>query len=220
MLVIAFFALAAYIFFRQIGDLAAPKAAPRVLPSRTPTVRLTQALDYANRLFSEKKYLLAEKAFLQVLKIDHKNVAAYTQLGMVYSNLSNYEDAKECFNIASQIDPSASTFHNLGLVYLESRNPIKAIAAFQKALIFESTASRHIDLAKAYQKLSNTAKVVSCLETAVNLEPTKTNLWLLAGAYKTAKNLTGAATIYRRILELDPTDQKASAALKTTPVLP
>lgn len=217
MFVLLFFTVAALFLYQQLGNLERKKTR-RVLPQKPVPPRLIQSLEYANRLVSEKKYLLAEKAYLQVLKLDHKNLVAYTQLGMVYTRLNNYEDAKECFLIATQIAPSAATYHNLGLAYLESRNHIKAIAALEKALIFESIPSRYIDLAKAYQKMLNTSKVVSCLEKVVELDPSVAHLGLLAGAYKTAKLTEQAKSTYKRILEIDPNDTKARQALGMTPV--
>ena len=48
-------------------------------------VALDTLLDTAGRYYAEKNYLAAEKAYLKVLKVDHKNSLAYSRLGFVYS---------------------------------------------------------------------------------------------------------------------------------------
>ena len=51
--------------------------------------------------------------------------------------------------IASSIDPTASSLHNLGLIYYETENYQKAATAFEQALKLEdSLAARHIVYAK------------------------------------------------------------------------
>lgn len=203
--------LAAWLVWRSLNGLGTGK---RKMPGKPVSPRLQQVLDYANRLYSERKFLAAEKGYLELLKLDHKHVLAYTRLGMIYSKQKNYDDAIECFQLAAQFQPNGSSFHNLGLAYFENRNYVKAIAAFEKAIMFEPSAIRYISLAKAYQKVSNQSKTLETLEKAIDLEPSKANLWLLADAYKNSRKSAQAKAIYQRILKLDPEDPKAKRALQ------
>ncbi len=49
---------------------------------------------------------------LTILKHDHKSAAAYNRLGILYSKQKEYKDAIDCFEIASSLEPSASSYHN------------------------------------------------------------------------------------------------------------
>src|SRR5574343_11382 len=80
----------------------------------------------AHQGMRENKLLRAEKALLTILKIDEKNAAAYNRLGILYAKQREYKDAIDCFEIASSIEPSASSLHNLGLIYYETENYQKA----------------------------------------------------------------------------------------------
>ena len=45
--------------------------------------RLESLLEIAGRFYAEKNFLAAEKAYLKVLKVDHKNSLAYSRLGFI-----------------------------------------------------------------------------------------------------------------------------------------
>jgi tetratricopeptide (TPR) repeat protein len=182
------------------SQLAALDAgAVAALVPRKASPRLAQMAGYADRLYAEKKWLAAEKAYLSVLKLDHKNVTAYSHLGIIYSTQKNLADAIECFQIACRLRPSGITFQNIGLAYYENHNYIKSIAAFEKSIMFEATAQRYVGLSKAHLKLHNTAEIVAALEKAAELDPSKRILGLLADAYKDAGRKDDAIAINDRI---------------------
>lgn len=212
MLELLFFTAAVLFFTRQLaairpreraGGVAAKKVSPKV----------KQQADYANRLFDEKKFLSAEKAYMEILKHDHRNVQAYNRLGLIAAALKRRDDAIESFRMVTQLAPSAQSHHNLGLAYYENKNYIKAIAAFEKALIFEPTAARYIALAKAYQRILNKGKMLGALEKAYELEPSQQNLLVLADAYAYHRESAKAKRAYEQVLQNDPKNQKAQIAL-------
>jgi tetratricopeptide (TPR) repeat protein len=140
-------------------------------------------VDFADRLFTEKKWLAAEKAYLSVLKVDHKNITAYSHLGIIYSTQKNMPDAIECFEIVARLSPSGASFQNLGLAFYDNKNYVKSIAAFEKAVMFEPTSQRYVGLSKSWRKLMNAPKEITSLEKAAELDPSAKVLELLAEAY-------------------------------------
>jgi tetratricopeptide (TPR) repeat protein len=177
-----------FVLYRQLRSLeasGAAMAAVTLAPHRN-SARLAQMTTYADRLFAEKKWLAAEKAYLAVLKVDHKNVTAYSHLGIIYSTQKNMPDAIECFEIAARLHPSGTTLQNLGLAFFDNHNYIKSIAAFEKAIMFEPTAQRYVGLSRAHRKLSNLPASVDALEKAAALDPTARILETLAEAYEEA----------------------------------
>jgi len=187
-------------------------AAPVLAPKRS-QAQLTRLSEYADRLYTERKWLAAEKAYLSVLKVDHKNVTAYVHLGIIYSTQKNMPDAIECFSIAARLRPSGSTFQNLALAFYDNRNYIKSIAAYEKAIMFEPTAQRFVGLGKAQSKLANLPGAITAFENAVALEPSKKVLQRLADAYEQSDRKTDMRATYKRLLELDPADRIAARHL-------
>ncbi|HUD11280.1 MAG TPA: tetratricopeptide repeat protein [Candidatus Saccharimonadia bacterium] len=182
------FIAAAFLYLRyQLAYLENSSGNSSLAPTRT-NARLAQMVAYADRLYQEKKWLAAEKAYLSVLKSDHKNVTAYGHLGIIYSTQKNMADAIECFEIAARLNPGGSTLQNLALAYYDNKNYMKSVAAFEKAIMFEPTAQRYVGLSKSWRKLSNISHAVTALEKAASLDPSKRVLEILEGAKDEAIN--------------------------------
>jgi tetratricopeptide (TPR) repeat protein len=183
---------------RQLSGLDTVPSGGGLTPKRT-SARLQQMAEYADRLYSEKKWLAAEKAYLGVLKLDHKNVTAYSHLGIIYSTQKNMADAIECFQIAARLKPGGVTFQNLALAFYDNRNYMKSVAAFEKAIMMEPTSQRYMGLSKAHNKLRNEAASLAALEQASQLEPSKRILQILADAYKDAGKTDELLAIQQRL---------------------
>lgn len=192
------------LFFVMVAGLVLFKL--RRLPSTTQShsqkegsAKILQLTQYADRLYVEKKWVAAEKSYLELLKLDHRNIIAYSRLGMLYSTQKQYADAIECFQIAAQIKPSAITCQNLGLVYYENRNYIKSVAAMEKSIMFEPSANRYVAVSKACRKLADSNRVIQALEKAVELDPTPRILELLSDAYADAGKVEQAREVRARL---------------------
>ena len=167
--------------------------------------RLTRLWEIAHHGMRENRFLRAEKALLTILKIDEKNAAAYNRLGILYAKQREYQDAIDCFEIASSIEPSASSLHNLGLIYYETENYEKAATAFEQAIKLEDgLAARHIAYAKVQEKLGNDKLTLQSLEKAAELDPNKETYTLLLEAYESRGLTQEAGVIKRKLSRLQP----------------
>lgn len=165
--------------------------------------QLSKLWEIAHQGMRENRLLRAEKALLTILKMDQKNAAAYNRLGILYAKQKEYKDAIDCFEIASSIEPTASSLHNLGLIYLETENYPKAAAAFEQALkLEEGLAARHIAYAKVHEKLGNDKIVIAELERAAELEPNKESFMLLHKAYESREMHEQAEAIAHKLQTL------------------
>lgn len=179
----------------------------KVFPRRI-SDRIGQLWDIAHEGMRENRFMRAEKALLTILKIDSKNAPAYNRLGILYAKQKEYKDAIDCFEIASSIEPTASSLHNLGLIYYETENYEKAAIAFEQAIKLEdSLATRHIAYAKVQEKLGNHKLMIDELEKSVELEPNKESFSLLKKAYEDL----GMA------IEADQVDDRLKKLIKVTP---
>jgi len=194
--------VAAGVAYWQISRSSGSAASMAQLAPSAKSPQIAQLTEYANRLYGEKKWLSAEKAFLNVLKLDHKNVGAYSHLGIIYSMQKNTLDAIECFEIAARLRPSASTYQNLGMAFYENKNYVKAVAAFEKSIVFEASVSRYIGLSKAKKQLADPNGTIRALEHAAQLEPTERILLLLETAYVEGKRRDEARVVKDRIAAL------------------
>lgn len=173
-----------------------------IIPRRL-SDRLTRLWEIAHQGMRENRFLRAEKALLTILKIDHKNAAAYNRLGILYAKQKEFKDAIDCFEIASSIEPTASSLHNLGLIYYETENYAKAATAFEQALKLEDTlAARHIAYAKVQEKIGNVKLMIRELEIASDLETNPETLTLLQKAYESHDMVDEAKSIERRLSTL------------------
>ena len=157
----------------------------QVIVPRKISDRLGNLWDIAHQGMREKRFTRAEKALLTILKIDKRNAAAYNRLGILYAKQKEYKDAIDCFEIASSIEPTASSLHNLGLIYFETENYERAAIAFEHALKREDNlAARHIAYAKVQEKLDNNKLMLKHLQTAVEIEQSHESLTLLKEGYE------------------------------------
>jgi tetratricopeptide (TPR) repeat protein len=192
---------------RAGSGAAAPVLAPRRISPAVST-----AVAYADRLFAEKRWLAAEKAYVNVLKLDHKNLTAYSHLGIIYSTQKNFADAIECFQIVVRLKPSAGSHQNLAMAYYENRNFVKSISAYDKAIMFEPTAARYVGQSKAYKKISNLTAVVTNLELAAKLDSSSRIKDLLAAAYVDVGRPEAAKALHEQTPAQSPGPSAGSAS--------
>lgn len=165
--------------------------------------KLGKLWDIAHQGMRENRFLRAEKALLTILKIDQKNAAAYNRLGILYAKQKEYKDAIDCFEIASSIEPTASSLHNLGLIYYETENYEKAATAFEQALKLEDNlAARHVAYAKVQEKLGNDKLMFDELGKATELEPNPETFNLLLKAYEKHHMVAEADQIRQKLQKL------------------
>jgi tetratricopeptide (TPR) repeat protein len=180
-------------------------------------VALETLLEIAGRYYAEKNYLSAEKAYLKVLKVDHKNSLAYSRLGFIYSHLGNTEDAIECFTIVADTYPNAASYHNLAMMYFKNRDFNKSAEALEKSLSMEMHFSRLINLARIYRAMNKFDLQLQTLKKAHELEPENLEaMQLLAEAYLHEKEEKAAKLLFKKILKLDPNNHRARAGLQPT----
>jgi tetratricopeptide (TPR) repeat protein len=209
-------ALAAFMVYRALM-LLQPRGSHRTVGAKPKNPQLDTALSYAERLFGENKYIASEKAYLAVLKLDHKNVSAYSHLGRIYVALKNMPEAIESYQSAAQLEPSAHNYFALGSAYYENKNYIKAIAAFEKSIMFEPAAGRYIGLSRSYYRLANAKKAITAMEKAVQLESDEKSWQLLGELYVYDHNAAKAREAFEKTLKINPTNPQALKAMARLP---
>lgn len=95
-------------------------------------------IEKADRLFADKKFVSAEKWYLEAATVDPKNPKIYSRLGVIYLETGEHVDAKDAFEAAIELDPGIASRHfNLAVAY-EGLGDLKlALKSVKKAISLE-----------------------------------------------------------------------------------
>lgn len=178
--------------------------------------RLDSLLDIASRYYAEKNYLAAEKAYLKVLKVDHKNSLAYSRLGFIYSHFGQIEDAIECFQIVADTYPNAASYYNLAMMLFKNRKFKHSAQALEKSISLEETTARLVALARVYRVMGQYNLQIKTLVKALEAEPKSVSIMqLLAEAYIHEGDDKQAKSMFHKIIKVDPNNLRANQALQS-----
>ena len=167
--------------------------------------RLEGLLEIAGRFYSEKNYLAAEKAYLKVLKVDHKNSLAYSRLGFIYSHFGQTDDAVECFQLVADNYPNAASYYNLSMMLFKSRKFKRSARALEKSISMEETPARLVSLARIYRIIGLYDQQIKTLKRALELDKDSVSIMLLlAEAYLHQNEAKQANDIFKQILKIEP----------------
>jgi len=70
--------------------------------------KILDLLEQAAKYFGSGNYKKAEKTYIEIIKLDPKNIRAYKGLGRMYKKQGNLKDAKASFEHVLQIKPGDS----------------------------------------------------------------------------------------------------------------
>ncbi len=177
--------------------------------------RVERLISLADRYYSEHKYVPAERAYLRVLRLDHRNTHTYNRLGFIYTQLGNAADALECFKIVASQRPSAAHYHNYAMALFKNREFKQAAEVLIKANAIEKTQTRLISLARIYRILGEYSKQAEILQEALDMQGGDSIeiLHLLAETHLHNKDVAAAKQVFRKILKLDPENMRARQVL-------
>jgi tetratricopeptide (TPR) repeat protein len=149
---------------------------------RPKTVRVTatdQDLKQANKsaqegdiAFSRRDNYAALIKYLEAVRLNPDNENILNRLGIIYSQLNLYDEARKAFQSALDLNPKLSfALNNLGSVYFQQRNLKKAEKYFKKAIsIKPDEASFHVNLGSLYLEKKKRANALMEWSKAVSLD--------------------------------------------------
>ncbi len=116
-------------------------SAPEELEQKIKNLFLT-----ADEFFKEGKFDEAEKKYIEILTLDHKNIDAYKKLGALYLEQKNYDHASETFQHILKLNPNEiETLIDLAILQKQRGENEKALMNFQKAVEIEPTNPKYLD---------------------------------------------------------------------------
>lgn len=97
-----------------------------------------ETFDRAVRALSAAEYDAAERLFQSVLRQEPRNIAALSNLGVLYSRTSRADQAIAMYRRALQVSPDDKpVLLNLGLVYLRREDHTRALPLFARVVALE-----------------------------------------------------------------------------------
>jgi tetratricopeptide (TPR) repeat protein len=164
-----------------------------------------EVFDRSARALAAADYQSAERGFQSVLHVEPRNVAALSNLGVIYSRTSRADQAITVYRRALQLNPDdQALLLNLGLVYLRREEHSRALPLFARVIAIDpqhQQARQLLALCRAYAgQLEPAIRDLEALRAAA---PRDENiLFLLGFAYLKNHDPERARAIFERMLEL------------------
>ena len=170
----------------------------------------------AAELATDSKTANVEDRYLQSIKRNPTDAAAYEGLARLYLQNKNYQDAAETFQYLTKLNPAKDVYwSNLGLSLFSLKRFKEGCNAYQKALDLNSKIPvRWINLALCLDSMDETTKAIKAITQALQLDPRNINYqFLLADMYMKLENKVRAGEVLERILQIEPTNKPAREKL-------
>ena len=149
----------------------------------------------------------SETLFRHTLAVTKNNYIAYNNLGFHYAELGELNQAKECYQASTEINPrSQHAWGDLAVVLGMQKRTTEAIEIFQKALeVAPNFAAAHVNLANLLVILGSTNEAVTHLEEAIKINPNMAEAHQsLAAILAERREYNGAEDHFRAALKLKP----------------
>lgn len=164
-----------------------------------------EAFRVGQRELQAGRYLEAESAFREVLRLDPQSAAAYSNLGVVYMRLARFDAAIEAFEQAARRAPRvAGIYLNLGLAFQHQSRFREAIPHFQRALELGADPARTRYLLGFMQYLSDDFEAAA--QTLEPIYPQFSSrieyLFILGSCYGKTGREDRAAEVFTRMMQV------------------
>ena len=162
----------------------------------------------AEGLFKAGKFKKAETKYLEVLKIDDKNVNSYKGLGQICFKQEDYSNAHDVFEKLTKLVPDdASNYCNLGMCCFKENNFSSAVKHYQKALSLDKKGAYYKNLGIVLIKLGKIDEAAKSLLDALSRNKHDASSFkLLFGLLTEIKDKWLLKRVILKLLEIKPDD--------------
>ena len=163
-----------------------------------------KVFDRAVKDLAAENYQSAERGFQAVLREEPRNIAALSNLGVIYSRTGRADEAITVYRRALKLSPDdKALLLNLGLVYLRQEDHARALPLFARVVAIDPQhlqARQLLAVCRAY--LGQLAPAIHDLEALHAAAPRDENiLFLLGFAYLKNHDSEKAKAIFERMFE-------------------
>jgi len=155
----------------------------------------------------EGKTDIAQDIYNQILKIDPNHSSALNNIGAIFQDLGENQQAKECFEKVIAINPDYSDAHNnLGVVFIGLGENQQAKECYKKAIaINPNYAPAHYNLGNIFKNLGENQKAKDCYEKTIKINPNHADAHNNLGVvFKGLGENQQAKDCYEKTIEINP----------------
>jgi protein O-mannosyl-transferase len=158
----------------------------------------------------EKKKALYEEGIRELkrsVEIMPSFGSAFTQIGVAYFRLKNFEKAIENYNKATALQQAdAITLNNIGSVYFEWKKYGEASENFNKALQIDPRfVDAYMNLGSVYGTLGNFNSAIECFQNAIKYSPDNARAYFyIAMTYQNRGDKLNADKYYKIAEQMNP----------------
>lgn len=153
----------------------------------------------------------AENKYIAIIGLDSKNLKAFKDLGRVYFEKKQYEEAKQTFeHILKLKADDEDTYENLASIAKEKGDLDEARDDYLKSInINKQNAQTHFSLALVYQAMAKWPEAIRSLKKALKIEPANPRyLDTMLEISIIVKDKALALSAYQKLFEANPENNK------------
>lgn len=158
----------------------------------------------------------SEQYYLDMIKLQPKNLSNYDLLGKFYLEQSNISDAKDIYEYLANHEPGNPEFQaRLGYCFYLLKQFGKAAVHYEKSLALDSTQpNRYYNLGLSLEGDEKLDEAVKNFETAISLEPSVKYYISLSNIYLKLNNGPLAREVLRKAQALEPQNEVVKTKLE------
>jgi predicted O-linked N-acetylglucosamine transferase (SPINDLY family) len=149
----------------------------------------------------------AQTIYFEVLKLQPQNFSAIQLVGVIFSQIKNYNLAIEYLTKAIRINPYfAPCYNNIGLVFFELNRFNDAIENFDKAIKLESNyLDAHFNKGNSLLELKKFDDAIICFNQVIEINPNFAEACCNKGiAFQSLKQFDAAIISYDKAILINP----------------
>ncbi len=165
------------------------------------------AQDYFEEAYDEPDNKVKIKLYKKAIEIKPDYNAAYNNMGNVYNDLKDYQQAISAYKKAIEIKPdNSAAYNNMGIAYDDLTDYKQAINAYKKAIEIKSDYSdAYYNMGDAYNNLKEFRQAISAYKKAIGINPDHSAAYYNMGnIYYDLKEYQQAINAYKKAIEIDP----------------
>lgn len=151
--------------------------------------------------------IAAANAYKTVLELDQANATAHNNLGFVYGQQGQWNDALSHLHMATEIKPDyATAFSNMGQIYFSLGDADKAFELLEKSVVMDASDPQNWhNLARLCLLVGNFQRAEYAWWRAHNLRPDYADYSVNLGiAIAAQKRFVDAEKVYQSVLSVNP----------------
>ena len=173
--------------------------------------RVDQLFAKIEEFKKEENWSGAEKALIEIIGLDNKNISAFKELGRVYFENKNYAEAKQTLEYILKLrEDDEEVYESLAQIAKEKGDLEEARDGYLKSINIDAgRAQTYFDLAGVYEAMGNIVEAAANIEKALEIEPNNPRyLDMMLKISIIRKDKKRALTAYAKLAEANPDNHK------------